>query len=71
MEATNKRCRKKRVGTAERKWKQRTTEGRETKAEMDRLFLGCLMSQQHASVYLGQICLGNCMCYHPEIEVAD
>ena len=33
--------------------------------------LACLTSQQHASVFLGQICSGNCTCNHTEIEVAD
>ena len=34
-------------------------------------FVGCLTSQQHASVSQGQICPGNFMCCHTEIEVAD
>ena len=35
------------------------------------LLVGCLTSQQHASVSQGQICSDNCMCCHTEIEVAD
>ena len=33
--------------------------------------VGCLTSQQHASVSQGRICSGNFMCCHTEIEVAD
>ena len=35
------------------------------------LLVGCLTSQQHASVSRGQICLDNFTCCHTEIEVAD
>ena len=35
------------------------------------LFVGCLTSQQHASVSQGWICSDNCTCCHTEIEVAD
>ena len=35
------------------------------------LFVGCLTSQQHASVSLGRICTDNFTCCHTEIEVAD
>ena len=35
------------------------------------LFVGCLTSQQCASVSQGQICSDNCMCCQTEIEVAD
>ena len=34
-------------------------------------FVGCLTSQQHASVSQGRICSDNCTCCHTEIEVAD
>ena len=34
-------------------------------------FVGCLTSQQHASVSQGRICEDNCTCCHTEIEVAD
>ena len=34
------------------------------------LFVGCLTSQQHASVSQGQICSDNLTCCHTEIEVA-
>ena len=33
--------------------------------------LGCLTSQQHASVSQGRICTDNWTCCHTEIEVAD
>ena len=35
------------------------------------LFVGCLTSQQHASVSQGRICSDNYTCCHTEIEVAD
>ena len=35
------------------------------------LLVGCLMSQQHASVSQGRICSDNLTCCHTEIEVAD
>ena len=35
------------------------------------LFVGCLTSQQHASVSQGQSCSDNCTCCHTEIQVAD
>ena len=35
------------------------------------LLVGCLTSQQHASVSQERICSDNCMCCHTEIEVAD
>ena len=35
------------------------------------LFVGCLTSQQHASVSQGQICSDNFTCCHTKIEVAD
>ena len=35
------------------------------------LLVGCLTSQQQASVSQGQICSDNFMCCHTEIEVAD
>ena len=35
------------------------------------LFVGCLTSQQQASVSLGRICLDKFTCFHTEIEVAD
>ena len=35
------------------------------------LFVGCLMSQQYASVSQGWIYSDNWMCCHTEIEVAD
>ena len=35
------------------------------------LFVGCLSSQQHASVSQGRICSDNFTCCHTEIEVAD
>ena len=35
------------------------------------LLVGCLTSQQHASVSQGRICSDNVTCCHTEIEVAD
>ena len=35
------------------------------------LLVGCLTSQQHASVSQGRICSDNSTCCHTEIEVAD
>ena len=35
------------------------------------MFVGCLMSQQHASVPQGRICSDNSTCCHTEIEVTD
>ena len=35
------------------------------------LLVGCLTSQQQASVSQGRICTDNFMCCHTEIEVAD
>ena len=35
------------------------------------LFVGCLTSQQHASVSQGQICSDNFTCCHTKIQVAD
>ena len=33
--------------------------------------VGCLTSQQHASVFQGRICTDNFTCCHTEIEAAD
>ena len=35
------------------------------------LLVGCLTSQQHASVSQGRICSDNFTCCHTEIEIAD
>ena len=35
------------------------------------LFVGCLTSQQQASVSQGQICSDNFTCCHTEIQIAD
>ena len=35
------------------------------------LFVGCLTSQQHATVSQGRICTDNFTCCHTELEVAD
>ena len=35
------------------------------------VFVGCLTSQQHASVSQGRICSDNFTCCHTEIKVAD
>ena len=39
--------------------------------ERELLFVGCLTSQQHASVSQGRICSDNFTCCHTQIEVAD
>ena len=39
--------------------------------EVEFLFVGCLTSQQHASVSQGRICLDSFTCCHTEIDVAD
>ena len=44
-------------------------ESRKSKAVC--LFVGCLTSQQQASVSQGRICSDNCTRCHTEIEVAD
>ena len=36
-----------------------------------RELVGCLASQQHASVSQGQICSDSCACCHTEVEVAE
>ena len=45
----------------------------QTKEEQEEqcLFVGCLTSQQQASVSQGRICTDNFTCCHTEIEVAD
>ena len=45
--------------------------GRAASAVFVCLFVGCLTSQQHASVSQGRICSDNCTCCHTEIEVED
>ena len=35
------------------------------------LLVGCLTSQQRASVSQGRICSDNCTCCHTEVEVVD
>ena len=44
-----------------------------TREEKDRVgwLVGCLTSQQQASVSQGRICTDNFTCCHTEIEVAD
>ena len=42
-----------------------------TGAVTQSLLVGCLTSQQHASVSQGRICSDNFTCCHTEIEVAD
>ena len=54
-----------------------TDEDRQTDRQEDRaekihsLFVGCLTSQQHASLCQERIYSDNCMCCHTEIEVED
>ena len=49
----------------------RGREDKNTKSKIVCLFVGCLTSQQHASVSQGRICTDNFTCYHTEIEAAD
>ena len=47
-------------------------EGEENEEEREEdLLVGCLTSQQQASVSQGRICTDNFTCCHTEIEVAD
>ena len=48
-----------------------TRPGNDPGVSRTRLFVGCLTSQQHASVSQGRICWDNFTCCHTEIEVAD
>ena len=43
----------------------------EKSCSRDCLWVGCLTSQQHASVSQGRICSDNFTCCHTEIQVAD
>ena len=53
-------------------WAKGTSQPREVNHLLPTdVFVGCLTSQQHASVSQGQICTDNFTCYHTEIEVAD
>ena len=44
---------------------------RDERVPSERLFVGYLTSQQHASVSQGRICSNSLTCYHTEIEVVD
>ena len=44
---------------------------REREREREILFVGCLTSQQHASVSQGRICSDNFTCCHKELAVAN
>ena len=50
---------------------QELTEGEEKFRRRIVLFVGCLTSQQHASVSQGRTCSDKFTCCHTEIEVAD
>ena len=60
-------------------WQQTTDSAmdkdKRTASDKDRrtvcLLVGCLTSQQHASVSQGRICTDNFTCCHTEIEAAD
>ena len=54
-------------GTQKKKKKKK----RKKKEKKEELFVGCLTSQQQASVSQGRICSDNFACCHTEIEVAD
>ena len=49
--------------------RHRNTHRRDTEAFC--LLVGCLTSQQHASISQGRICSDDFACYHTEIEVSD
>ena len=50
---------------------QTKNERKKREREIVCLFVGCLSSQQHASVSQGRICTDNLTCCHTEIEAAD
>ena len=52
-------------------WQRKGAERPEQPCEQGRIFVGCLTSQQHASVSQERICSDNCTCCHTEVEVAD
>ena len=47
------------------------SEGKKRSLAFVCLFVGCLSSQQHASVSQGRICTDNFTCCHTEIEAVD
>ena len=51
--------------------REREREKKKKKKKNVCLFVGCLTSQQHASVSQGRICTDNFTCCHTEIEAAD
>ena len=52
------------------RWQTRVWEDAQSKCRVC-LFVGCLTSQQHASVSQGPICSDNFMCCLTEVETAD
>ena len=50
---------------------QGTVQGGRRRGRQRLLLVGCLTSQQHASVSQGRICSDNFTCCHTEIEAAD
>ena len=59
------------VGHCNNLHSEKTAAARPVNSVVVCLLVGCLMSQQHASVSQGRICLDNFTCCHTEIEVAD
>ena len=57
--------------TADGQNRQSTACSRTVPSRISSLFVGCLTSQQQASVSQGQICSDNFTCCHTEIQVAD
>ena len=53
--------------------KKHRTEDKERRISLEFvcLLVGCLTSQQHASVSQGRVCSDNCTCCHTEIGVGD
>ena len=68
---TTKKKKKKKKKKEKKKKKRRRRWRRRKKEKKVCLLVGCLTSQQHASVSQGRICEDNFKCCHTEIEVAD
>ena len=58
-------------GEGEQEKRERGGGGEFCVRELRETFVGCLMSQQHASVSQGRTCTDNVPCCHTEIQVAD
>ena len=65
-----KKKKKKRKGTEEEQMEEKKKKNKKEK-KLLLLLVGCLTSQQHASVSQGRICTDNFTCCHTETEAAD